>query len=79
MAPEVARLYGCGRKTADLYQEWKNTGMTKEAAEIDADPRLAVLALFYDIWGVGDVTAREFYNRGETKLHPSARLSTSAY
>ena len=56
---------GCGRKIAELYQEWKDTGKTGEAGEVDDDPRLTVLALFYDIWGVGDVTARDFYKKGE--------------
>lgn len=67
---EVARFPGCGRKIAELYQEWKDTGKTREAGEIDADQRLSVLALFYDIWGVGDVTARDFYNKGERDSRP---------
>ncbi|SPN98850.1 related to DNA polymerase Tdt-N [Cephalotrichum gorgonifer] len=61
---EVAGLPGCGRKIAELYKEWKETGKTEEAGQIDRDPRLATISLFYDIWGVGDVTAREFYNKG---------------
>jgi len=61
---EVTRLPGCGRKIAELFQQFKDTGMIDEANEIDTDPRLSVLVLFYDIWGVGDVTAREFYNKG---------------
>ena len=36
----------------------------KEAQETETDPRLLVLKTFYDIWGVADTTAREFYNRG---------------
>lgn len=73
--PEIARLPGCGRKIAELYQEWRTAGTTREAGEIDADPRLAVLALFYDIWGVGDVTAREFYNKGER--NPTASVAST--
>lgn len=69
MLIEVAQLPGCGRKIAELYQEWKDTKKTKEAGEINADPRLATLALFYDIWGVGDVTARNFYNKGGSPLY----------
>lgn len=72
---EVARLPGCGRKIAELYQEWKDTGKTNEAGEIEADQRLSVLALFYDIWGVGDVTARDFYNKGERDPRPQQSLS----
>lgn len=73
---EIARLPGCGRKIAELYQEWRATGRTREAGEIDADPRLAVLALFYDTWGVGDVTARDFYRKGER--NPTAPAASAA-
>ncbi|KAK1756908.1 hypothetical protein QBC47DRAFT_298020 [Echria macrotheca] len=61
---EVGRLPGCGAKIALLFQEFKETGELKEAKEDESDPRLAVLKLFYDIWGVAETTAREFYNRG---------------
>ncbi|KAK3940697.1 hypothetical protein QBC46DRAFT_384400 [Diplogelasinospora grovesii] len=61
---EVARLPGCGEKIALLYQEFKEAGELKEARDDETDPRLAVLKLFYEIWGVGETTAREFYNRG---------------
>ncbi|KAK3325747.1 hypothetical protein B0H66DRAFT_136824 [Apodospora peruviana] len=63
-AQEVARLPGCGSKIALLYQEFKETGELSEAKEDEIDPRLAVLKLFYEIWGVGETTAREFYNKG---------------
>ncbi|KAM7207545.1 hypothetical protein V8F20_002023 [Naviculisporaceae sp. PSN 640] len=64
-AHEVARLPGCGSKIALLFQEWRdNNGRIAEAVEDESDPRLAVLKLFYEIWGVGETTAREFYNRG---------------
>lgn len=76
MPAEIARLPGCGRKIAELYQEWRATGRTREGGEIDEDPRLAVLALFYDIWGVGDVTARDFYNKGEG--NPTAPVASAA-
>ncbi|KAK0735607.1 hypothetical protein B0T21DRAFT_290351 [Apiosordaria backusii] len=63
---EVARLPGCGQKIAQLYQEFKssNSGTVKEAEEYDSDPKLQVLKQFYDIWGVAETTAREFYNKG---------------
>jgi DNA polymerase IV len=61
---DVARLPGCGVKIAELCQEWMETGDIKEASNAESDPKLSVLKLFYDIWGVGDVTARDFYNRG---------------
>ncbi|KAK3308917.1 uncharacterized protein B0T15DRAFT_122748 [Chaetomium strumarium] len=63
-AQEVARLPGCGNKIALLFQEFRDTGQIKEAREDEADPRLAVLKLFYEIWGVAETTARDFYNRG---------------
>jgi DNA polymerase/3'-5' exonuclease PolX len=63
--PEVARLPGCGNKIALLFQEFKDTGGELHEARADeADPKLAVLRLFYDIWGVAETTARDFYNRG---------------
>ncbi|KAK4448194.1 hypothetical protein QBC34DRAFT_449589 [Podospora aff. communis PSN243] len=61
---EVARLPGCGAKIALLFQEFKETGSLKEAREDESDPKLAVLKLFYEIWGVAETTARDFYNKG---------------
>lgn len=61
---EVSRLPGCGLKIAELYQHWREHGSLAEAEEGSKNERLAVLKLFYDIWGVGDTTAREFYNKG---------------
>ncbi|SPQ21967.1 192fb509-4726-48d8-9c0b-14ab8190b5f9 [Thermothielavioides terrestris] len=63
-AQEVARLPGCGSKIARLFQEFKDTGQIREAREDETDPKLAVLKLFYGIWGVAETTARDFYNRG---------------
>ncbi|EGO60759.1 hypothetical protein NEUTE1DRAFT_76176 [Neurospora tetrasperma FGSC 2508] len=61
---EVARLPGCGLKIAQLYQEFREQGELQEAKEDESDPRLAVLKLFHEIWGVAETTAREFYNKG---------------
>ncbi|KAF0319434.1 DNA polymerase type-X family protein pol4 [Colletotrichum asianum] len=61
---EVARLPGCGTKVAELWHEWKNAGRLHEASEAQADPKLSALRTFYDIWGVGDATARDFYKKG---------------
>ncbi|KAK0619315.1 hypothetical protein B0T14DRAFT_432533 [Immersiella caudata] len=63
-AQEVARLPGCGAKIALLFQEFKESGSVQEAKEDESDPKLAVLKLFYEIWGVAETTAREFYNKG---------------
>ncbi|KAK5660114.1 hypothetical protein OQA88_13583 [Cercophora sp. LCS_1] len=63
-AQEVARLPGCGAKIALLFQEFKETGSLQEAQDDESDPKLTVLKLFYEIWGVAETTAREFYNRG---------------
>ncbi|KAF4121780.1 DNA polymerase IV [Geosmithia morbida] len=61
---EILRLPGCGPKIADLFQQWKETGRLREVAEAEADARMSTLKLFYGIWGVGDTTARDFYNKG---------------
>ncbi|KAK4459762.1 hypothetical protein QBC42DRAFT_348539 [Cladorrhinum samala] len=61
---EVARLPGCGTKIALLFQEFRESGVVSEAYQGEADPQLRVLSLFYNIWGVAETTAREFYNRG---------------
>ncbi|KAH7152985.1 hypothetical protein EDB81DRAFT_440089 [Dactylonectria macrodidyma] len=61
---EVSRLPGCGAKIAELFQQWKETGQLSEAQKAESDAMVSVLKLFYDIWGVGDTTAREFYRKG---------------
>ncbi|KAK1968263.1 Nucleotidyltransferase [Colletotrichum sublineola] len=65
---EVARLPGCGVKIAELWHEWKITGRLHEADEAQVNPKLSVIQMFYDIWGVGDTTARDFYTRGWRNL-----------
>ncbi|TLD25163.1 hypothetical protein PspLS_05799 [Pyricularia sp. CBS 133598] len=65
---EVQRLPGCNEKIAVLYQEWKHTGKIKEVEEAAQDPRLKVLGEFHATWGVGDTTAREWYNKGWRNL-----------
>ncbi|TQS32600.1 hypothetical protein Golomagni_07080, partial [Golovinomyces magnicellulatus] len=61
---EVARLPGCGAKIAELFHEWLQSGTTAELVEASGDDRISVLKVFYQIWGVGDSTAREFYSKG---------------
>lgn len=61
---EIARLTGCGTKIAELWHQWKEAGGLREACEAQADPKLSVIQAFYDIWGVGDAMAREFYKKG---------------
>ncbi|KAK4169163.1 hypothetical protein QBC43DRAFT_86084 [Cladorrhinum sp. PSN259] len=61
---EISRLPGCGQKIALLFQEFKETGYLSEARLDETDSRLKTLNLFYNIWGVGEGTAREFYNKG---------------
>lgn len=64
-AREILRLPGCSDKIAALFVEYTNNrGQTQAAVDATTDPRLKVLRLFYDIWGVGPHTARDFYNRG---------------
>ena len=59
---EVLALPGCDQKIAYLFHEWQEAGGTIQAvADIDSDQVLTVLRRFYEIWGVGAKTAREFY------------------
>ena len=62
---EIERLPGCSTKISELYQEWQIDGATKETTVAASDSKMSTLKLFYDIWGVGDATAREFYNKGK--------------
>ena len=66
---EILRLPGCDVKVANLFVEWTNTGKLKAVEDLEADEDLKVLHIFYDIWGVGATTAREFYfDRGWREL-----------
>ncbi|PIA94734.1 DNA polymerase type-X family protein pol4 [Cercospora beticola] len=58
---EVLRLPGCDAKIANLWIEWKNTGKIKAVEDARADEDLKILKLFWNIWGVGVTTARDFY------------------
>ncbi|KAH7061195.1 DNA polymerase beta-like protein [Macrophomina phaseolina] len=60
---EILRLPGCDTKIANLWIEWKNAGdeaTIPAVAAARADETLAILRIFYDIWGVGATTARDF-------------------
>ncbi|RDL30170.1 uncharacterized protein BP5553_10448 [Venustampulla echinocandica] len=61
---ELLRLPNCGPKFATLFQEWKDTGRIKEVEEIQQDEKLKCLGIFYEIFDVGEHTAREFYRKG---------------
>ncbi|KAI0876561.1 hypothetical protein GGS24DRAFT_450706 [Hypoxylon argillaceum] len=61
---EVARLPGCGPKIEELYKQWKENGFLDDVQEAASTPKMKVLLLFYDIWGVGAKTAHNFYHRG---------------
>lgn len=58
---EIAQLPGCDEKTAVLFVEWKNTGKIQAVEDYENDEAMKVLRSFYDIWGVGAKTARQFY------------------
>ncbi|KAI9864103.1 MAG: hypothetical protein M1813_003420 [Trichoglossum hirsutum] len=58
---EVLALPGCDAKIAHLFHEWKVNGKIQVVEDIENDPALRVLQLFYDIWGVGATTAWDFY------------------
>lgn len=66
---EILALPGCENKIASLFVEWKNTGTLEAVEDIEANEELKVLKVFYEIWGVGATTAREFYyERGWQEL-----------
>nr|POF17108.1 dna polymerase type-x family protein pol4 [Quercus suber] len=66
---EIIALPGCDRKVANLFVEWTNTGNLQAVDDIEADAGLKILHTFYNIWGVGATTAREFYyDRGWSDL-----------
>lgn len=59
---EILALPGCDQKIAHLFHEWQaNDKRIQAVADLEADPALNVLREFYEIWGVGAKTAREFY------------------
>lgn len=58
---EIMALPGCDAKIANLFIEWTNHGKIQAVEELEADADLKILDLFYNIWGVGVTTAREFY------------------
>ena len=59
---EILALPGCDQKIAHLFHEYQESnGRLQAVADIEADPTLTVMRTFYDIWGVGAKTAREFY------------------
>ncbi|KAK7935081.1 hypothetical protein PG985_000576 [Apiospora marii] len=61
---EVDHLPGCGPKISSLFHEWQTNGCIEEVENAKLDAQLSVLRLFYDIWGVGETTAQEFYGKG---------------
>lgn len=60
---EVLALPGCDHKIAHLFYEWQTSPDhdIQAVKDIRGDPALKVLRMFFEIWGVGAVTAREFY------------------
>ncbi|KAI4190068.1 MAG: hypothetical protein L6R41_001034 [Letrouitia leprolyta] len=60
---EILALPGCDHKIAHLFHEWQTSPnhQLQAVRDIENDTTLKCLRLFYDIWGVGATTAREFY------------------
>ncbi|EEQ31677.1 putative DNA-directed DNA polymerase [Microsporum canis] len=60
---EVVSLPGCENRIANLFAEWKHSknGTLDSATPLTTDPALSVIHSFYNIWGVGAKSAREFY------------------
>ncbi|KAJ5228865.1 hypothetical protein N7489_009573 [Penicillium chrysogenum] len=70
---EILALPGCNAKIADLFFQFQqhggcehtdDDGNVAAAEALETDPMLRVLNSFYQIWGVGAKTARDFYQRG---------------
>lgn len=60
---ELIRLPGCNVKIANLWVEYKNTNTLKAVEDFEYDEAMKVVRTFYEIWGVGAKTARNFYYR----------------
>ncbi|KAI5271282.1 Nucleotidyltransferase [Aureobasidium subglaciale] len=60
-AREIMHLPGCDAKIANLFVEFANYGKIAEAEEAENNDELKVVKLFYNIWGVGATTARDYY------------------
>jgi DNA polymerase IV len=60
-ARQILQIPGCDVKIANLWIEWKNTGHLQAVEDFENDEAMKVVNLFYDIWGVGPKTARQFY------------------
>ena len=59
---EILALPSCNQKIAHLFREYQmNDGKLEAVNDLEADPALKVIGEFYEIWGVGAKTAREFY------------------
>lgn len=60
---EILTLPGCDAKIAALFAEFQASehGTLAAADALDTDPVLKTLHLFWNIWGVGAKTARDFY------------------
>ncbi|KAI7230253.1 DNA polymerase beta-like protein [Hortaea werneckii] len=60
---EIIALPGCDAKIANLFVEFTNsaTGTIQAVTDLETDPDLQILSHFYNIWGVGATTARDFY------------------
>ncbi|KAJ5542519.1 hypothetical protein N7535_004941 [Penicillium sp. DV-2018c] len=70
---EILTLPGCDIKIADLFAQFQqhggcshtdDDGNVAAADALETDPMLRILNTFYQIWGVGAKTARDFYQRG---------------
>lgn len=60
-ARQILPIPGCDAKIANLWVEWKNNnGVIRAVVDADNDPSMKVLREFYNIWGVGASTARQF-------------------
>ncbi|TEY33694.1 hypothetical protein BOTCAL_0668g00050, partial [Botryotinia calthae] len=64
---ELIRLPGCDQKIANLLHQFLNTGNVDEVLDFEQNSRMQVLKTFYNIWGVADITTREFHDQRKWK------------
>ncbi|KAF2634604.1 DNA polymerase beta [Massarina eburnea CBS 473.64] len=60
---ELAQLPGCDERTVLLFAEWRNTGKIEEVEKYENDEEMKIMHSFYNIWGVGAKTARQFLKK----------------
>lgn len=66
---DVESIQGCGPKIGEIFHQWIATQTSSELLALSRDKQLQTRQLFYGIWGVGESTALEFYEKGAVSIH----------